>query len=253
VGADESPGGEASVEPNKLRGDHFLDRRYWLGPLVIVGLIAVVVTALTIGSSVTDSLLPAMRKSQPVNFLREDIVKARTISPLRGRIVAIAESQLGYRTSPPTTYCNKFSAYWDSGLNNCGSANLNEEWCADFAAWVWQRAGVKVVYRYRHGDLNSSAVSFYEWGVAHRSWHPIGSGYRPRPGDVAVYGLNVAALFASHDAIVINYSPGRRGPDAVNGDGNRTGFSVVELARHEYRADLHGQNAGLISGYVSPV
>ena len=97
---------------------------------------------------------------------RIDIANAAAISPLRGRIVVIAESQVGYRTDPANTYCNKFSAYWYSGANTCGNGNLSEEWCADFAAWVWQKAGAEVTYAYVNGDLNSSSASFYECGAS---------------------------------------------------------------------------------------
>ena len=113
-----------------------------------------------------------------------------TLSPLRAKIISIAESQIGYTTDPPGTYCNKYSGYWYSGADDCGNANLDEEWCADFAAWVWKQAGAAVTYQYVNGDLNSSAASFYEWGVARGTWHPAGSGYVPQPGDVAVYGLD---------------------------------------------------------------
>src|SRR5580704_8024018 len=40
------------------------------------------------------------------------------LSPLRQRIVAFAESQIGYTTDPSNTYCNKFSAYWYSGSSD---------------------------------------------------------------------------------------------------------------------------------------
>ena len=51
---------------------------------------------------------------------------------------------MGYQTDPSDTYCNKFSAYWDAGVDDCGNDNLDEEWCADFAAWVWKQAGAEV-------------------------------------------------------------------------------------------------------------
>ena len=193
-----------------------------------------------------------LRPPSAADFARLDIARAAAVSPMRGRIVALAESQVGYKTSPANTYCNKFSAYWVSGISDCGNSNVDEEWCADFAAWAWQKAGVKLLYQYSHGDLNSSAASFYEWGVAHRRWHAVGSHYAPRPGDVAVYGLSTATLFAAHVAIVIAFSKGKRGPDAVNGDGDRTGFSVVEIGLDEYKADLNASIAYLLAGYVSP-
>lgn len=128
---------------------------------------------------------------------------------------------------------------------------MGEEWCADFAAWVWQQAGAAVTYQYINGDLNSSSASFYEWGVAHRTWHPVGSGYVPRPGDVAVYGLDIESLVAQHVAIVTGYTPGERGPDVVNGDGDRTGFSVVETGTNQYKADTQDSSA-ILSGFVAP-
>jgi hypothetical protein len=167
------------------------------------------------------------------------------------RIVQTAESQLGYRTDPPSTYCNKFSAFFYSGNDDCNNSNLDEEWCADFAAWVWLKSGALVTYQYVNGDLNASAASFYEWGVRHGTWHPLDSRYVPQPGDVAIYGLNTSTLVASHVAIVVSYVPGDRGPNVVNGDGDRTGYSVVETGTDQYKADTPGANSYL-SGYISP-
>ena len=60
--------------------------------------------------------------------------------------------------------------------------------------------------------------------------HSASSGYRPKAGDVVVYGLRLGAFpSAAHVAIVTGASPGRAGPDVINGDGDRTGFSVVEI------------------------
>jgi len=173
------------------------------------------------------------------------------LSPLRRRIVALAEGQIGYTTDPSNSYCNKFSAYWVSGSSICGNSNLSEEWCADFAAWAWQKAGAEVTYQYINGDLNSSSASFYEWGVAHGTWHPLGSGYVPQPGDVAVYGLNIPQLIAAHVAIVVGYLQGDKGPIDVNGDGDLTAYSRVELRADEFYADANPKGAPL-SGYVSP-
>ena len=173
------------------------------------------------------------------------------LSPQRARIVALATGQLGYRTDPPDSYCNRFSAYWHAGAADCPNANRDEQWCADFAAWVWRRAGVRFVYGLGPDDLNAASVSFYLWAVAHHTWHPVGSTYVPEPGDVAVYGLNLESLQAQHVAVVVGYSAGARGPDVVNGDGDRTGFSVVEVGRNQYKSDLT-DNGGLLAGYVSP-
>jgi hypothetical protein len=173
------------------------------------------------------------------------------LPPLEQRIVSVAQSQIGYRTDPSNTYCNRYSAYWVSGTADCANSNLDEEWCADFAAWVWHQAGVTFTYQFINGDINSSSASFYEWGAAHGTWHPYGNGYVPQPGDVAVYGLDTAALTAVHVAIVTSVTPGDAGPNVVNGDGDRTGFSVVETGTDQIYADT-GSRGARISGYVSP-
>ena len=52
-------------------------------------------------------------------------------------------------------------------------------------------------------------------------------------------------------AIVTDDPPGHRGPDVVNGDGDRTGFSVVEIGTSQVRADA-GHDDSTLAGYVSP-
>jgi hypothetical protein len=172
---------------------------------------------------------------------------------LRQRVVAVAESQLGYRADPTNSYCNKFSAYWHAGTADCPSGEADEEWCADFAAWVWQQAGVHVAYGYDPGEINAGAVSFYEWAIANGKWHPLTSGYVAAPGDVAVYGLSVGPdeyPSAQHVAIVTADAPGQRGPDVVDGDGDRTAFSVVETGTEQVTA-YAGHKHYALSGYVS--
>ncbi len=171
----------------------------------------------------------------------------------QARIVTLAESQLGYQTDPVHSYCNKYSSYWSAGTAaQCGPGLRSEEWCADFAAWVWRKAGARFTYGYGPTDVNAASASFYLWAVAHDTWHAAGSGYTPEPGDVAVYGLDPTTGTAAHVAIVTYYSPGSRGPDVVNGDGDRTAFSIVETGTDQYKADTQGDDAPL-SGYASPV
>jgi hypothetical protein len=168
------------------------------------------------------------------------------------RIVAIAESQVGYSTDPASSYCNKYSAYWDAGAGGCPAGESSEQWCADFAAWAWQQAGVRFSYGYAPGQINGAAVSFYQWAVAAGQWHPAAAGYVAVPGDVAVYGLSLGARpSAAHVAIVTGDPPAQRGPDVVNGDGDRTGFSVVETGTNQVRADI-GHDDSTLDGYVSP-
>ena len=168
------------------------------------------------------------------------------------RIVAIVDSQVGYSTEPSNSYCNKFSAYWHAGTAACPGGETAEEWCADFAAWAWKEAGVQFNYGYGPGEINGGAVSFYEWGVANGQWHPATNGYVAAPGDVAVYGLSLGAdPSAQHVAVVTGDAPGQSGPDVVNGDGDRTGFSRVETGTDELQVEV-GQDRFTLAGYASP-
>jgi len=173
---------------------------------------------------------------------------------VRERIVAFANSQVGYRTDPSNSYCNKFSSYWRAGDTGCPRGERSEEWCADFAAWAWQRAGVDFTYGYEPGDINAGAASFYLWGVDHSEWHPASDGYVARPGDVAVYGLALdgPAPSAAHVAVVTGDAAGQPGPDVINGDGDRTGFSVVETGANQLHADTGHRQGAVLAGYVSP-
>lgn len=95
-------------------------------------------------------------------------------------------------------------------------------------------------------------MSFYEWAVVHGTWHPATNGFTAAPGDVAVYGLSLHPdPRAVHVAIVTQDAPGWRGPNVVNGDGNRTGFSVTDTGTHQVRADGNRRDSTL-AGYVAP-
>jgi hypothetical protein len=167
------------------------------------------------------------------------------------RIVALAESQVGYSAEPSDSYCNKFSAYWDAGTPNCPNGETAEEWCADFVAWVWQKAGVQFTYGYGAGEINGGAASFYEWAVANGAWHPAASSYVATPGDLAIYGLSLGAdPSAAHVAVVTDDASGQPGPDVVNGDGDRTGFSRVETGTDQMQVEV-GRDDFTLAGYVS--
>jgi hypothetical protein len=206
---------------------------------------------------VTAGVLIVVAATLPRLFADTDSFPVPSRAALAGlsvpqRIVAFARSQVGYRTDPADSYCNKFSAYWDAGTGGCPSGETAEQWCADFAAWAWQQAGVHVTYGYGPGDINGAAVSFYQWAVAHREWHPATSGYVAAPGDVAVYGLSRGDdPSAAHVAIVTRDTSRQRGPDVVNGDGDRTGFSAVETGTDQVQVDAD-QHVSILAGYVSP-
>jgi CHAP domain len=167
------------------------------------------------------------------------------------RIAAIAKSQVGYRTEPSDSYCNKFSAFWAAG-SACSNGETAEEWCADFAAWAWRKSGVRFTYGYGPGEINAAAASFYKWAAANGRWHPATPTYEAAPGDIAVYGLSLGTdPRAAHVAIVTEDQPGQSGPDVVNGDGDLTAFSAVETGEDQQYIRV-GHKHYPLAGYVSP-
>jgi hypothetical protein len=165
---------------------------------------------------------------------------ARTLGQ---RIVATSEGQMGY-TDPRRAndiFCNKYTAADGEGYA-CNVAGTRwEEWCADFAKWVWAKSGAEV-----DANLTPSAASFRLWAIANHRWHSFKSGYLPRPGDAVVYGLDSAGTWAAHVAIVVGSSDGLA--DVVNGDFN---VSVSQVIPREIDEDTAGFND--IGGYATPM
>ena len=59
------------------------------------------------------------------------------------------------------------------------------------------------------------------------------------------------AVTAVHVAVVTAATGNKDAPDVINGDGDRTGYSVVEVGDNQAFADAKQKGAPL-SGYVSP-
>jgi hypothetical protein len=145
-------------------------------------------------------------------------------------IASIALSQVGESDVPPVTSfsidCDPYTTmvgpwYPDPDSRGCGYnsrfgvENENEEWCADFAEWVWLRAGIT-----QDMDLiNPGANSFYNWGVTQGLSLPI-DGTDPQVGDAVVFypaGPVTTASGADHVGIVTAVHPDGT-IDIVNGD-----------------------------------
>jgi hypothetical protein len=163
--------------------------------------------------------------------------------------IAESQSQLGVQDDPAGTYCNPYSAYWQSGATDCGNSNRDEPWCADFAAWVWAQAGVQFIYGGGSGEIDAGAITFYSWAVANGTWHPAGSGYTPQPGDAVVYALDDS--YAQHVAIVTSYTPGDAGPNVVNGDWWPSGNGAVVAETDQTSVADNGVTYPIL-GYASP-
>lgn len=117
-----------------------------------------------------------------------------------------------------------------------------ENWCADFAKWVWSNSGYNV------GGLSPAAYSFYRYGLDHGTLHA-----RPVVGDAVVY--DVSGTYASHVAIVTGISNGLIHTENGNWGGTSTTTSSVKPQDLPGGATI-GTVTGFgkkVSGFISPV
>jgi CHAP domain len=131
-------------------------------------------TAVSSKSPASSPALRAPKPQAPVDAPPAAPVPPPAPGSLRGRVLAIARSQLGQRENPPGSNCTKFGP--------C------EAWCADFASWVWRHAGVAFI---PHINWVPSLVA---WARRRGAWKP---GYNddPRPGDLVIFsGLHVGIV-----------------------------------------------------------
>ncbi|HVY48813.1 MAG TPA: CHAP domain-containing protein [Minicystis sp.] len=152
---------------------------------------------------------------------------------LGAAIVAEARMFLGYHETS-TGYCNEFS----SALGRpC------EQWCADYAQYVWQHAGAQT------GGLSAAAISFYSYGANHGTWKDGAYASNVQPGDAVIWANSYS--WAEHVGLVTEvHADGTI--SVINGDffddGSLSRVSEVTISR----SDDVGTGAPIL-GYASPV
>jgi hypothetical protein len=210
---------------------------------------------------------------------------ANTASAVRSKIVHLAIGQDQEKNSakehewPNGGNCNWFSSYWNrewaathgtsgdpditSGYNpdpctadphpptpSAGSDTSSENWCSDFSEWVYKQAGINI-----SGADGLAADWMNSWGKKHDARHPYNSepNYRPRIGDLAVWGHHVAVVVAV-DGYNITTVGGNDGP---NVKGTSASGKAWEANVYVYRWDKartskgYKGHAGFL-GFVSP-
>ena len=194
-------------------------------------------------------------KDLPTALIATYGVKEIRASALGSSIASVAEGQdqSGAKVvdSPANSDCNLYTAYWGDG-SGCSAGLRANPWCADFAAWVWRQAGASFTYGSGSSDINAWSASFYFWGLANDTWHPLSSGYTPQPGDAAIYGNLTETSGPGHVGIVTG--GGNDSPNVVSGNWatswpNPANYGVM------YQSDVTntGVPGGSLDGYVSPV
>lgn len=154
-------------------------------------------------------------------------------------VVSVATAEMG---NPAHNHeiggynCNYYSAALGVGGTGCSNGWRTEEWCSDFALWVWRQAGITV------GGLTAAASTFYAYGQQHSTWHTT----NPRVGDAVVFNLSSSGTYASHVGLVT----------AVNG------ASITMISGNSHNSadgqdDIIGQanlavGSGGVSGFTDP-
>jgi hypothetical protein len=147
-------------------------------------------------------------------------------------VVAVAEARNKSRNHEYGDNCNYYSGALQVSPR-CGNGWRRAAWCADFARWTWRRAGANA------GGLSAWAISFYAYGVRHRTWRGGAALAGAQPGDVIGYRFGGTAS-DDHVGVIIAVRPTL----VVTVDGNsddRTRFRTVP--RHSRG----------VSGYARPV
>lgn len=122
-------------------------------------------------------------------------------TPLLRRIVLRAASfdqqHRGYQTVPRNSNCNPFSAAMGRGsTGGCPRGTAAEEWCSDFAQYIWQTSGVPTA------GISGWSATFATWGAKHHTAQ-FGTRFHAAPGDAIVWGQRTP-LYGTHVGIIVS-------------------------------------------------
>ncbi|HEY3953357.1 MAG TPA: CHAP domain-containing protein, partial [Streptosporangiaceae bacterium] len=154
-------------------------------------------------------------------------------------VASVALSQVGRGDTPASTSwsldCDAYTALVGVGAStagcgtdpNFGVRDQNEEWCADFAKWVWEQAGVGTDL----SVLTPSAASFAAWGHDRGQSLPFDSG-TPAVGDAIVFypagTSNPVGSYADHVGLIAGVNSSSNTVEMVNGDFMGSGNITVQ-------------------------
>lgn len=180
-------------------------------------------------------------------------------TPLRADIVtrATAEKNNPQRNREAPKNCNFYSGYWKtSGDNICSTSTggvkwRSNNWCSDFARYVWKKSGAKTK------KIDPWAGSFYRATKAGTGkWHKRGS-YVPKPGDAVLYdwdggkpSLGTNGWDIDHVGLVVKYR--KSGKKLTTIEGNTEKKPGDDGREGVFKRDRSNTERGKVVGYVSP-
>jgi len=166
-------------------------------------------------------------------------------------VANIAEAQIGVADYPVSTGgpnngpsfsddCDPYTTLVGNphGLGGCGDTvsngswfngveTINEEWCSDFAKWVWEEAGVESDL----GDLGPLSGTFYTW--AEDQGENLSFNNTPQVGDAVLFytpGYSINQTGAVVHVGIVTSVNSNGSVDLVNGDfinNSNTNIQVV--------------------------
>jgi hypothetical protein len=119
---------------------------------------------------------------------------ASAVSPLTSggdagsRMVQIAKGEIGQAEQPPGSNNSARIAQYRSATQG---AVAGAPWCAYFASWVANQAGVPLG---DHGQGFGSVDQLYAWAQQNGRAYTPGSGQQPKPGDLIVFHEHVGLV-----------------------------------------------------------
>jgi hypothetical protein len=167
---------------------------------------------------------------------------------LIARIVLTAASQDQFHAriedTPTGSDCNPFTASFGRGsTSGCATGTAAEQWCSDFAQWVWQTSGINT------SGISGAAKTFVTWGRSHGRFLQ-GINQKPAVGDAVVWGV-LNPLWGAHVGIVV----GVRGRliDVVSGNSGPLAVASAVWDSGYFLPSSQAAQGDPIIGYTSPV
>ena len=160
------------------------------------------------------------------------------LTPTRQNVVCIAQQQLTIWEAQPGYPWKGDNTYSATGYLSY-SQGRHEEWCADFASWVYDQA--KYPLRTDPAWNIAYVPNIQAVGQQNQNfhWHPEAS-YTPKPGDLAIYGSQHVNIVTAVQGTTVTFIGGDQG------HGDFPGGSIVSTYQQS------GFHAGGITGFVSP-
>lgn len=171
----------------------------------------------------------------------------------RSDLLAVAESQLGYRESSKGSQLDGSGSgsgdYTEYG-RFCGTNGT--AWCSEFATWCARQAGIPT-----NVLGNSTSARADRFGGAYRPWSDTiyaGGKFQPRPGDLVFFAWSESSLTAAnkdHTAILVRVEWTANSLVLYTLDGN-SGGRVQRNTRRVMDQSSGKVSGGWIAGFIAP-